>query len=1630
MIIHSKTNNGLWKIHNVTYMYTNKELNYNEFGPPIETFVKNSVCLSMYISMCTSCKITLTLDEENSPSYKNSKQFFSEGPGWFQIRFIMYINPERRARFLVSTTGSETERYWAVDKVRLCQENEFRKIGLSESASCQLMSDENTTSLSNKNVLSESTCPENTIGKFCVPCGWIYNECKQVKVCTFNDCTCSAGYIEANCNDKCRQGTYGHGCRNKCGNCNNGCDKINGTCSNNKCNENFFGPKCDKRSTVTFRKAPMVINITYTSATVNLTSFEVENDLGIETAGYLFQYKEAEDKSNKWANTNLINFGQIAHTTIDHLKADTKYFVRAVIKSANGTIYSEYIESFNVFTTKCKDVTEEQIVVTPLNTSATVSIQRAQYTCRLFKYKIIVAGVGKGTILNESVFFDKLNPFTHYTLKVITSSTSSIEKKFQTIEGVPQQISDLIIINNSETSIDIKWPKPKLINGQFKNYVVEYQRVSSLACNQSFSAPTSKNTFTTTGDSTRIQKLTPYSNYSISVFVTNSKFKGPPQIKHESTMSSNIIKMNEVPKISEIKTSHYRARIMFSETRCDEMNGPLWYQMAYNCTSPWCLTTIINTFTIKYDREKNYYDLHDLKAFTNYKLQIKYCRNKNCANYVSEYSEFKTKPSKPFKIRDLLVYSKNGSSVSLRWRPPYPPTGDLKEYRINDNYRSYSETLKREMTECKLWPEFHCVDVTNLNSNKQYTFEVAGKNHEPNDFGPTESVTTTTKTEKSQPPYDLQMKWTPKNDLELEWKHPNATNGEIKYFSIRLFSMSDAGFLHNLTINNYNLTYHFKLNSDEIQPTTSYRLQIAACNERGEGEFLTGDNTSPPDVPKVDLHTESSNETITVKFDTNELRGKTDSLRLLLFISEKSGNAKLENNIVTGLQNLKLVSNCTSNSISFKSLTIGNNQQSTHCTQMDNPPLKPGTPYNITVVLINYFNQTNRTNLFTISTTTKSTSIYAGPNLNLLALLVLLLAIPLIVLYFKRHAILSWIQRIQREDTNEIPDVKDDQIPLTGLTPQITQTRNPRNEAKPKIPSKCIKIMEFEMYVKESIQSGELDRQHALFPRGQTKPWNYGSLKENKSKNRYNNLIAYDHSRVILQKIKGDSYSDYINASYIDGHKISKAYIATQGPKAVTLNDFWRMVWEQNVMHIANLANVYEGGKKKVEKYWPDINETLQFGTISVQHLSTQVFADYEHRFFSVCQNNEIRKIDQLHFMSWPDHGVPLYSQSLVPFLQKLLKFPLSTYSPIVVHCSAGVGRTGTILLCDICLRMAAREGTIDVLRNLEHLRQQRANMVDNIEQYKLAHLVILECLVGMHTSIGCTEIKDSVNRILANGTATLQMRYLKNTQWQDQAMKTVAQIVEEVPIIEEKNRFKGIIPEIQGRVFLSRFPSEDETSSYINAVKVDGFRSPGRFIVTQQPMPNTLGDFWRLVEENDIRVILSLNDVNLKNKTSCRFWPTRSNPEMTPVPHITLKYLKNDLSESYNITTVQLIANSRKEQFSVQIISVKHWTSGNNCPDNIGNFLTFWQESDAISRRSNPILVTCYDGVTASGLYVALSFVIEKMNLEQVCDVCQAVRSVRHNREQFVQNVEQFEFLYKAALLYIDRFESYANFN
>ncbi|KAI4465564.1 receptor-type tyrosine-protein phosphatase [Holotrichia oblita] len=594
--------------------------------------------------------------------------------------------------------------------------------------------------------------------------------------------------------------------------------------------------------------------------------------------------------------------------------------------------------------------------------------------------------------------------------------------------------------------------------------------------------------------------------------------------------------------------------------------------------------------------------------------------------------------------------------------------------------------------------------------------------------------------------------------------------------------------------------------------------------------------------------------------------------------------------------------------------------------------------------------------------------------------------------------------------------------------------------------SNRIVLQDLQNYVKRCLENQELEKQYEMMPMGQTQNWKCGMEPENKSKNRYKNVAAYDHTRVKLKVSNEGAVSDYINANYIDGYDVNKAYIATQGPKTNTINDFWQMVWQENVEYIIMIANITEGGKKKVEQYWPNITETNIYGNYTVTFTEILVFPEYGIKTFKVSYKDKERTVYHLHFTCWPDHGVPFYAQSLAPFLKRTITIPYSK-APIVVHCSAGIGRTGTLILSDICLRMAAKTGEVDVSYNLYKLRNQRINMVDNINQYKLVHLVLLHCLIVPDCTIQCTEhMEDDVNIALSDKIHN-QMKYIEDSFWQDEAMRSVSTKIDE-PVIKEKNRFENIVPDKYARIALAPYPVSDASSKYINAIKVDGFCVSFRFIVTQYPLSNTVGDFWRVIDQYEISVIICLNDLDLSDEvivkyiyyisliqfsffqSCCTFYPKLAE-QMQPTPYLKVECTNVSKETYYNITTIN-IQNFEKaqQQRIIKIVHLNKWKYSEEYPETPTALLMTYEEMNYLGKSSNTILVACLDGTRASGLFTALCCLIDKIKMEQICDVCLAVRTVRHSRGEFVRRSEQFAFLYKCGLEYVQQFEMYSNFS
>ena len=244
-----------------------------------------------------------------------------------------------------------------------------------------------------------------------------------------------------------------------------------------------------------------------------------------------------------------------------------------------------------------------------------------------------------------------------------------------------------------------------------------------------------------------------------------------------------------------------------------------------------------------------------------------------------------------------------------------------------------------------------------------------------------------------------------------------------------------------------------------------------------------------------------------------------------------------------------------------------------------------------------------------------------------------------------------------------------------------------------------------------------------------------GVLPENRSKNRFRNILPFDHTRVVLTEGASEDIpgSDYINANYIDCDVPEKKYIATQGCLPTTIVDFWRMVWQEGARVVVMITNEVERGRSRCARYWPNLGEPTEQGNLRLVNAGETFNPNYILRQFLVThkEREETRSIFQFHFKVWPDHGVPQDPGVVLGFLEnvnhKLREIDETEVKagPVVVHCSAGIGRTGTFIVIDCILSSIETIGwdhEIDIQQCVQTIRLQRSGMIQTEQQYKFVY--------------------------------------------------------------------------------------------------------------------------------------------------------------------------------------------------------------------------------------------------------------------------------------------------------------------
>ncbi|NXB68984.1 PTPRJ phosphatase, partial [Struthidea cinerea] len=284
------------------------------------------------------------------------------------------------------------------------------------------------------------------------------------------------------------------------------------------------------------------------------------------------------------------------------------------------------------------------------------------------------------------------------------------------------------------------------------------------------------------------------------------------------------------------------------------------------------------------------------------------------------------------------------------------------------------------------------------------------------------------------------------------------------------------------------------------------------------------------------------------------------------------------------------------------------------------------------------------------------------------------------------------------------------------------------------IKSKMIKVENFESYFKKQqadSNCGFAEEYEELKSAGVHQPKFAAELPENRGKNRYNNVLPYDISRVKLSN-QSSGAGDYINANYMPGYNSKKAFIAAQGPLPNTIEDFWRMIWEKSIYSIVMLTKCVEQARTKCEQYWPE-KQPKSYGDIIVTMVSEVVLPEWTIRDFTVEKSNtpESHTVRQFHFTSWPDHGVPETTDLLINFRHLVHEYnsqnPMD--SPTLVHCSAGVGRTGTFIAIDRLIQQMEMENTVDVYGVVYDLRMHRPLMVQTEDQYVFLNQCVMDII-------------------------------------------------------------------------------------------------------------------------------------------------------------------------------------------------------------------------------------------------------------------------------------------------------------
>uniref|UniRef100_A0A8C1L4B4 Protein tyrosine phosphatase receptor type O n=1 Tax=Cyprinus carpio TaxID=7962 RepID=A0A8C1L4B4_CYPCA len=657
----------------------------------------------------------------------------------------------------------------------------------------------------------------------------------------------------------------------------------------------------------------------------------------------------------------------------------------------------------------------------------------------------------------------------------------------------------------------------------------------------------------------------------------------------------------------------------------------------------------------------------------------------------------------PTGVRDLVVYPLSPSAVILSWQRPY-----------NVAFRKYilQTFFFNSATQTSQWSTYYeiaatasviaSVRVTDLLPAWFYNFRVTMVTWGDPPLSCCDASTVSFVTAPEAPHISsvdyahgtLFVRWT-YGDLFTDLSHSRMLHWQLT-------AEGKKGVTRNMM--KASLT---------LPPGDIYNLTVSACTE-------TSRNTSAPHIIKLEpappksLYALNATDTAVTLLWTEE--GVVDFFQIVCRPLRVNRESKVREPLLTA----------------------------THVVTVSG--LQPSTSYNCTVISSSYSSISDPAYI-TVSTTVRemNPSVAAISALAVLSVLLIVLLVLFLLVLRKKHmeecGAETFVNFASFERDGKLPyNWRRSLFAFLTLLPSCLWTDyllafyiNPwsKTALKKRKLTSPVQLSDFDAYIKdmskdsaykfslqfEELKSVGLDLSHEA-----------ADLPVNRPKNRYTNILPYDFSRVKLISLHNDEGSDYINANFIPGYNSPNEFIATQGPLPETRNDFWKMVLQQKSHIIVMLTQCNERRRVKCDHYWPFTEEPVAYGEITVEMLSETDSPEWTIRNFRLGYADETQDVLHFNYTSWPDHGVPTVNaiESILHFVQIVRQQVNRTKGPIVVHCSAGVGRTGTFIALDRLMQHIQEHEYVDVLGLVSDMRSHRLSMVQTEEQYVFIHQCVL----------------------------------------------------------------------------------------------------------------------------------------------------------------------------------------------------------------------------------------------------------------------------------------------------------------